>query len=57
MDRAILQSSKKFEEKCENLLESCRVESNIIAAVNTLSTCIPVFVTYSKLQKQIKDKR
>lgn len=57
IDEAVQKSSKKFEAKCEELLESRRVESNIIGALNTLSACVPVFITYSKLQKQIVEKR
>lgn len=57
MHEGIIQSSKKVGNKYENLSESCRIESNITAAVTTLSKCIPVFVAYSKLQKQIFDKR
>lgn len=57
MGKGIEKSSKNFETKCEELVEARRIESNITAAISTLSSCVPVFATYSKLQKQISDKR
>ncbi|XP_065200611.1 exocyst complex component 6 [Planococcus citri] len=57
IDKAIQKSSKNFEEKCEGLVEARRIEYNTTAAISTLSSCVPVLATYSKLQKQISDKR
>lgn len=43
--------------KGEELVKARQVESNIAAAIDNLSLCLPVLTTYAKLQKQMKEKR
>uniref|UniRef100_A0A8D9FF77 Exocyst complex component n=2 Tax=Cacopsylla melanoneura TaxID=428564 RepID=A0A8D9FF77_9HEMI len=43
--------------KGEDLVEARRVENNMQVTIEKLTQCLPVFSTYAKLQKQMKDKR
>merc|ERR550534_830561 len=53
----IQDSAKALLSKSEELVTCRRVQSNIASAIDTLSTCLPVLETYSKLQNQMKQKR
>jgi hypothetical protein len=44
-------------DRTEELVKARKVESNIAAAIQSLSMCLPVLTTYAKLQKQMKEKR
>ncbi len=41
----------------EEVAKARRVESNIIATVDQLEVCLPVFKMYHKLQEQLAQKR
>ena len=53
----IQESAKALLSKSKELVTCRRVQSNITSAIDTLSTCLPVLETYSKLQNQMKQKR
>lgn len=57
LDKCITATSSKVIEKGEELVRARKVESNMAAAVNSLTMCLPVLAAYAKLQKQLKDKR
>uniref|UniRef100_A0A0A9XMQ2 Exocyst complex component n=1 Tax=Lygus hesperus TaxID=30085 RepID=A0A0A9XMQ2_LYGHE len=50
-------SAQRVIEKTEELVKARKVESNIAAAIQSLNHCLPVLTTYSKLEKQMKEKR
>ncbi|XP_018055807.1 PREDICTED: exocyst complex component 6 isoform X2 [Atta colombica] len=57
LDKCITATSTKVIEKGEELVKARKVESNMAAAVDSLTMCLPVLAAYAKLQKQLKDKR
>ncbi|KMQ87316.1 exocyst complex component 6 [Lasius niger] len=57
LDKHITATSIKVIEMGEELVKARKVESNMAAAVNSLTMCLPVLAAYAKLQKQLKDKR
>lgn len=57
LDSRISTSTRKVIEKGEELVKSRKVETNIAAAMDSLTTCLPVLAAYAKLQRQLKDKR
>lgn len=57
LDKRISESISDVREKGEDLVRARKVESNIVAAVDSLTMCLPVLAAYAKLQKQLKDKR
>ncbi|XP_011340951.1 exocyst complex component 6 isoform X2 [Ooceraea biroi] len=57
LDKRITATSSKVIEKGEELVKARKVESNMAAAVDSLTMCLPVLAAYAKLQKQLKDKR
>jgi hypothetical protein len=57
LDRRINLSSNKVIEKGEELVKARKVESNMAAAIDSLTMCLPVLAAYAKLQRQLKDKR
>ncbi|XP_032682177.1 exocyst complex component 6 isoform X2 [Odontomachus brunneus] len=57
LDKCITATSTKVIEKGEELVRARKVESNMAAAVDSLTMCLPVLAAYAKLQKQLKDKR
>ncbi|XP_066598012.1 exocyst complex component 6 isoform X2 [Prorops nasuta] len=57
LDKRITATSTKLIEKGEELVKARKVESNMAAAVDSLTMCLPVLAAYAKLQKQLKDKR
>ncbi|XP_018373286.1 PREDICTED: exocyst complex component 6 isoform X2 [Trachymyrmex cornetzi] len=57
LDKCITTTSTKVIEKGEELVKARKVESNMAAAVDSLTMCLPVLAAYAKLQKQLKDKR
>ncbi|KOX68212.1 Exocyst complex component 6B [Melipona quadrifasciata] len=57
LDRCITATATKVIEKGEELVKARKVESNMAAAVDSLTMCLPVLAAYAKLQKQLKDKR
>ncbi|KAL0119432.1 hypothetical protein PUN28_007730 [Cardiocondyla obscurior] len=57
LDKCITSTSTKVIEKGEELVKARKIESNMAAAVDSLTMCLPVLAAYAKLQKQLKDKR
>ncbi|KAL7631910.1 UNVERIFIED_CONTAM: hypothetical protein RMT77_017789 [Armadillidium vulgare] len=57
IDKDIQSSSKKLLEKSEDLVKARKVQVNIASAIDSLSLCLPVLTTYSKLQTQMQQKR
>ncbi|XP_017797269.1 PREDICTED: exocyst complex component 6B [Habropoda laboriosa] len=57
LDKRITTTATKVIEKGEELVKARKVESNMAAAVDSLTMCLPVLAAYAKLQKQLKDKR
>ncbi|KAL1122743.1 hypothetical protein AAG570_003070 [Ranatra chinensis] len=57
LNEALQESAQKLVTKTEELVKARKVESNIAAAIRSLSLCLPVLTTYAKLQKQMKEKR
>ncbi|XP_063985122.1 exocyst complex component 6 isoform X1 [Diachasmimorpha longicaudata] len=57
LDNTISASTSKVIEKSEELVKARKVESNIAAAIDSLTMCLPVLAAYAKLQRQLKDKR
>ncbi|XP_017765852.1 PREDICTED: exocyst complex component 6B isoform X2 [Eufriesea mexicana] len=57
LDKRITATATRVIEKGEELVKSRKVESNMAAAVDSLTMCLPVLAAYAKLQKQLKDKR
>ncbi|KAG7197490.1 hypothetical protein KM043_013337 [Ampulex compressa] len=57
VDKRISVTCTKVIEKGEELVKARKVESNMAAAVDSLTMCLPVLAAYAKLQKQLKDKR
>ncbi|XP_029035533.1 exocyst complex component 6 isoform X2 [Osmia bicornis bicornis] len=57
LDKRITATATKVIEKGEELVKARKVESNMAAAVDSLTMCLPVLAAYAKLQKQLKDKR
>lgn len=57
LDEDLRQSAANLITKGEELVRARKVESNIAAAIENLSLCLPVLTTYAKLQRQMKEKR
>ncbi|XP_018403638.1 PREDICTED: exocyst complex component 6 [Cyphomyrmex costatus] len=57
LDKCITATCTKVIEKGEELVKARKIESNMAAAVDSLTMCLPVLAAYAKLQKQLKDKR
>nr|XP_045609242.1 exocyst complex component 6B-like [Procambarus clarkii] len=57
IDDEAQESAKKLLAKSEELIKTRKVQSNICAAIDALTLCLPVLTTYSKLQKQMQEKR
>ena len=57
LDKKISTTTNRVVEKGEELVKARKVESNMAAAVDSLTMCLPVLAAYAKLQRQLKDKR
>ncbi|XP_047469838.1 exocyst complex component 6B-like isoform X2 [Penaeus chinensis] len=57
IDEEVQESAKQLMTKSEELVKTRKVQSNICAAIDALTLCLPVLTTYSKLQKQMQEKR
>ena len=57
IDQELQTSTANVLVKGEELVQARKVESNIAAAIDNLSLCLPVLTTYAKLQRQMKEKR
>ena len=56
IDEEAQESAKQLLAKSEEMIKTRKVQSNICAAVDALTLCLPVLTTYSKLQSQMKEK-
>uniref|UniRef100_A0ABD2XLZ0 Exocyst complex component n=1 Tax=Trichogramma kaykai TaxID=54128 RepID=A0ABD2XLZ0_9HYME len=57
LDKRISSSMDSVKEKMEDLVKARKVQSNMAAAADSLTMCLPVLAAYAKLQKQLKEKR
>lgn len=57
LDKKVHVSSEGITNSATDLLRARKVQSNIASVIAQLNLCLPVFTTYSKLQKQISEKR
>uniref|UniRef100_A0A1B6C9M8 Exocyst complex component n=1 Tax=Clastoptera arizonana TaxID=38151 RepID=A0A1B6C9M8_9HEMI len=57
IDETLQKSAADVMVKAEELVKARKVENNIASAIDNLSACLPVLTTYTKLQKQMKEKR
>lgn len=57
LDKRITATSTKVIKKGKELVNARKIETNMAAAIDSLTLCLPVLAAYAKLQKQLKDKR
>lgn len=57
IDTDVRESANSCMTKANELVKARRVERNIAATIETLSLCLPVLQTFSKLSKQMKERR
>jgi exocyst complex component 6 len=57
LNEALNEANQGLIKKGFDLLEARKVESNIACTIDTLSICMPVLDCYSKLLKQVNEKR
>ncbi|KAJ8674775.1 hypothetical protein QAD02_010561 [Eretmocerus hayati] len=57
LDKLITASIGNVKEKKQDLVKARQVQCNMVAAVDSLTMCLPVLAAYAKLQKQMKEKR
>ncbi|XP_018576689.1 exocyst complex component 6 [Anoplophora glabripennis] len=57
LDKQVHVSAEGICKSASDLLQARKVQSNIAVVIAQLNLCLPVFTTYSKLQKQISEKR
>ena len=57
IDKDMRESVSKVAETGQDLLKARRVEKNLAATIESLALCLPVLQTFSKLSKQMKEKR
>lgn len=57
LNEALNEANQGLIKKGFDLLEARKVESNIACTIETLSVCMPVLDCYSKLLKQVNEKR
>ncbi|KAL1492031.1 hypothetical protein ABEB36_012535 [Hypothenemus hampei] len=57
LDKELQRSFQPLAKSGTELLQARKVQSNIATVMAQLNLCLPVFTCYSKLQKQIADKK
>ncbi|KAJ8918997.1 hypothetical protein NQ315_016901 [Exocentrus adspersus] len=57
LDKQVHVGAQGICKSASDLLQARKVQSNIAVVIAQLNLCLPVFTTYSKLQKQISEKR
>lgn len=57
LDKHLHTASQAITKSGTELLKARKVQSNIAVVISQMNLCLPVFVTYSKLQRQISEKR
>ncbi|KAJ8956515.1 hypothetical protein NQ318_019234 [Aromia moschata] len=57
LDKQVHVAAQGISKSGADLLQARKVQSNIAVVIAQLNLCLPVFTTYSKLQKQIAEKK
>ena len=57
IDSDLRESASSCVSRANELVKTRRVEKNIAATIESLSNCLPVLQTFSKLSRQMKEKR
>ena len=57
IDKELRDSAVKVQSKAKDLVKARRVERNIAATIESLSLCLPVLQMFTKLNKQMSEKR
>ena len=57
IDSDLRESASACVSRANELVKTRRVEKNIAATIESLSNCLPVLQTFSKLSRQMKEKR
>ena len=57
IDTDLRESATACEKTSNELVKARRVEKNIAATIESLANCLPVLQTFSKLSRQMKEKR
>ncbi|CAG9857330.1 unnamed protein product [Phyllotreta striolata] len=57
LDKQVHDAAGGITKSSSDLLQARKVQNNIASVIAQLNLCLPVFIIYSKLQKQIADKR
>jgi phosphoribosyl-ATP pyrophosphohydrolase len=57
LDTQLHQAAKNISKSGTELLQARKVQSNIAVVIEQLNLCLPVLTSYSKLKKQISEKR
>lgn len=57
LDKKLQVSAEGISKSGTELLQARKVQSNIAIVITQLKLCLPVLTTYSKLKKQISEKR
>lgn len=57
LDKQLHQAAEGINKSSAELLQARKVQSNIATVIAQLNLCLPVLTIYSKLQKQIDEKR
>lgn len=57
VDKQLQVSAQGISKSGAELLQARKVQSNIAVVIAQLNLCLPVLTTYSKLKKQIAEKR
>ena len=57
IDSDLRESATSCEKVSNELVKARRVEKNIAATIESLANCLPVLQTFSKLSRQMKEKR
>lgn len=57
LDKNLHVAAQGISKSGAELLQARKVQNNIVVVISQLNLCLPVLTTYSKLKKQIMDKR
>lgn len=57
LDKQLQVAAEGITKSGSELLQARKVQSNIATVIAQLNLCLPVLMTYSKLKKQIAEKR
>lgn len=57
LDKQLQKAAEVISKSGNELLKARKVQNNIAVVVAQLNLCLPVLTTYSKLKRQISEKR